>query len=176
MKNLFLALPLFILMAVSSCKKVDELTEFDINYSSKQVVPGSGLNVDAPVDFTSPDIETQSSSKFSANGTSKDLIDEIKVTKLTITNESGKLDFLTSFSIYMKATGLDEVLIASKSSVPKGVTSIDADMSGANIKQHIFQNKIQLRLHMMLDSMPAADQQLRLDQTLRVKGKKLSKK
>jgi hypothetical protein len=176
MKKLFLALPVMVLLAGSSCKKVDELTEFDITYSNKQTVPGSGLNIDAPVDFTSPDIATESSSKFSANGTSKDLVDEIKVTGFTITNETGKLDFLTSFSIYMKADGLDEVLIASKTSIPKGITSVKADVTGANIKQHIFKDKIQLRMTLGLDSMPGEDQQLKLDQTLRVKGKKLSKK
>jgi hypothetical protein len=176
MRKLLLALPVLMLLAGSSCKKVDELTEFDLNYSTKQMVPGSGQNVDASVDFTSPDIETQSSSKFSANGTSKDLIDEIKVTAFTITNESGKLDFLNSFSVYMKADGLNEVLIATKSSIPKGITSVSADMTGANIKQHIFKDKIQLRMTLGLDSLPAEDQQLKLDQTLRVKGKKLSKK
>ena len=176
MRKLLLALPVLMLLTGSSCKKVDELTEFDLNYSTKQAVPGSGLNVDAAVDFTSPDIETQSTSKFSANGTTKDLIDEIKVTAFTITNESGNLDFLNSFSVYMKADGLSEVLIGTKTSIPKGVTSVNADMTGANIKEHIFKDKIQLRMTLGLDSLPAEDQQLRLDQTLRVEGKKLSKK
>src|SRR4051812_18775412 len=118
MKKLFLALPVMVLLAGNSCKKVDEHTEFDINYSTAQAVPGASLSLSGPVDFTTPDIETKSSEKFAAQGTAKDLIDEIKVTKFKVTDESGNLDFLRSFSVYINADGLDEVLVATKSSIP----------------------------------------------------------
>src|SRR4051812_11213194 len=154
MRKLILALPVICLFAGSSCKKVDQLTEFDLNYTTTQAVPGASLSIGGPVDFTSPDIETQSSSKFASQGTTKDLIDEIKVTKFTITNETGNLDFLKSFSVYMKAEGLDEVLIATKTSIPAGVTSVSADVTGNNIKQHVFKDKIQLRMSVVANGLP----------------------
>jgi len=177
MKKLFLALPLLALLTGSSCKKVDEITEFDLNYSTDQAIPGSSVSTSATVDFVSPDIPTQSSEKFAAQGTAKEYIDEIKLTKFTMSsNTLGNFDYLRSVSVFMKAEGLDEVLIASKNPVPKGTRYVQMDPTGANIKQHIFKDKIQLRISLTVDSLPAKDQSIKLEQTLRVKGKKLSKK
>jgi hypothetical protein len=175
MKHLLFALPVILLLAGSSCKKVDELTEFDITYSSQQAIPGSSVSIGGPVDFVTPDIETQSSSKFAANGTSRDLISAIKLTRLTITNQTGNLDFLKSYTIFIQADGLAEVQVASKSSIPAGATSVESDVTGANIKEFVFKDKIRFRISLVANSIPSSEQMLKLDETMRVSGKKLSK-
>src|SRR5690606_10478114 len=95
--TLFLATA--IIAFTTGCKKVNEATEFDIHYSSQITLPASGITVNAPVDFFTPDVPTDITSKLSSNETARDLIEEIVLTKFRVVNQSGNLDFLKSISI-----------------------------------------------------------------------------
>lgn len=69
----------------TTCKKTkekaDEITEFDIDYSTTVSVPSNTISLRCvPVDFTTPDVPTQSSSKFGTNKTTQGLVDYIKLT------------------------------------------------------------------------------------------------
>ena len=164
------------LLAGAGCKKVDELTEFDLTYSSNQELPGSGIPVGGTADFVTPDIETNTQSQFAANSTRSDLIESIKLTRFAVTNESGHLDFLRSFTVYIAADGLGENEIARKSQIPDGVSTVEADLTGVNVKEYLLKSHMNFRLRVSVDSLPSENQQLKLDQTMRVSGKKLSKK
>jgi hypothetical protein len=158
-----------------SCRKVkddvNDLVQFDINYTTMQTIPASSVSVAGPAEFTTPKVPTQSASTFKTYNTSSEMIDEIVMTKFDITNQSGNLDFLKSISVYVKATGLTDVLVATKASIPAGSTNISCDMSGTNIKQHIFKDSIQFRISVTVNSIPSSSQLLKLDQTVHVKGK-----
>ena len=110
---------------ISSCQKtkndINKATEFDMNYTTGDIIipsasipstltPPSGT-IQA-IDFNTPDISTASASRFTSESTTQDLIDEIKMTKFTISNSSGNLNFLKSISIYIKTSGLGDVLVA----------------------------------------------------------------
>jgi hypothetical protein len=174
--NVFLAL--VILMGISSCEKtkesINEATEFDINYSTTVAIPSTSITVTAPAEFTSPEIPTTSSSKFAAEKTSQELIDEIVMTTFNLSNPNGNLDFLKSISIYIKAGGLGDILVASKSNIPAGTTSVAADLTGSNIKDHIFKDNIQFKVSVTITTGLTNDQSLKIDQTVTVKGKKIN--
>ncbi len=157
-----------------SCKKtVEKLTEFDISYSSSISVPSSSYTPSVPVDFDSPEIPTESSTKFSAENTAKDHIDEIKLTKFNISATGGNLDAFKAVSIYLKSSGMTDVLIATKSNIPSGVSSVALDPQYPNIKDYITRDKIQFRVSVTMTGGPTPEQQLKLDQTLHVKAKLL---
>jgi hypothetical protein len=162
-----------------SCKKKDEankLTEFDINYSTNLTIPSASMTVSNPsltpttVEFTSPNVPTQQSSKFSAEGTAQSLIDEIKMTKydISVSGAGANLDFLKSLTIYIKAANVGEQLIASKTNIPSGVTSVSMDLQDVNIKNFIFQDNIQFRIVATFDATAATDQVLKMDETVHV--------
>ena len=164
-----------------SCKKKEEankLTEFDINYSSNLSIPSSSVPVNsssitpATVEFTTPNIPTQQSTKFSAEGTAKNLIDEIKMTKfdVSVSGAGANLNFLKSLTIYIKAVSSGEQMVASKSNIPSGVTSVSMDMEDVNIKNFIFEDNIQFRVVAVFDATAATDQTLKLDETVHVKA------
>jgi len=153
-KTILLLAASFVFFGITSCEKakeeLDQLTEFDIPYSTNVTIPETTLNntvsATAPIDLKTPDIPTNSSAAFSGNKTSAELISEIKMTKLTISVPSGNLDFVKSISIYMNSTGLGEVLIATKSVFPTGQTSVEMEMSSANIKDYIKKDNISFRV------------------------------
>lgn len=156
-----------------SCKKtkekVDELTEFDINYTTNLTVPSHTLATNVPVDFTTPDISTNSSNKFLENNTTRELVSEIKLTKYNISVATGNLDFLKSLSIYIKSTS-GETLIGTKTNIPAGVSETQLDLADVNIKSFIIEPSMKFRVTVTIDASTVNGQNLKMDQTVRVKA------
>ena len=71
------------LVSLNSCKKVDELTTFDLAYSAKVTVPSKSV-INLPFDLFTPDVTTNSESEFATKGTAKDYIDKINLTSLAM--------------------------------------------------------------------------------------------
>lgn len=174
---------LFIVAIYFSCKKkeVDKLTEFDISYSTNLTIPSASMTVSSSsitpttVEFTTPNIPTQQSTKFSAAGTAQNLIDQIKMTKYDISaiGTGANLDFLKSLTIYIKASNVGEQMIATKTSIPTGITALSMDLQDVNIKDYIFQDNIQFRVVATFDATAATDQTLKMDETVHVNAKLL---
>lgn len=165
----------FLLFAISSCQKtkddVNELTEFDIKYSTNLTIPSTSFTtVTAPVDITTPNIPTNTSTNLTSQKTTQDLVSEIKMTRFNISTTSANLDFLKSVSIYIKTASQGELLVASKTTIPAGTTSIAADLSDVNIKEYIFKDNIQFRVSFLFQTGSAGNQDLKLDQTVHVKA------
>lgn len=158
----------------TTCKKTkekaDEITEFDIDYSTTVSVPSNTISLNVPVDFTTPDVPTQSSSKFALNKTTQGLVDYIKLTRFNISVGNGNLDFLKSLSIFIKASGMGETLVASKTSIPTGITTVAMDLQDVNIKDYIFLPNVQFRVNVVIDASTLAGQTLILDETVHVKA------
>lgn len=162
-----------------SCKKkeeADKLTEFDINYTTNLSVPSSSIPVNSPttsVEFTTPNIPTQQSTKFASERTAKNLISEIKMTKYDISavGAGANLDYLKSLTIYIKASNVGEQVVASKTSIPTGITSISMDLQDVNIKNYIFEDNIQFRVVATFDATASTTSQtLKMDETVHVKA------
>jgi hypothetical protein len=150
-------------LGVYSCKKLDKLTQFYIENNSTVTIPAnSGINL--PFDLFTPDITTNYEEQYSANDTRKDLVDEIKIDKINITVKSpqgANLDFLKSIHVFISADGLDEKEIAWKEDVADGLTSLDLDHTGDNLKQYLMKDKIKLRIKTITDK--ATKQDITLD-------------
>lgn len=177
-KAALFVLAVMVVAGICSCEKtkdtINEATEFNIDYSTSLSIPSTSVSVSVPADFTTPEISTQSVSKFASEKTTQELIDEIKLTRFNISNPSGNLDFLDSVSIYIKTGSVGDILVATKSKIPKGTAQVVADMKDVNIKTHISKEKIQFRVTVKITTGLTSNQQLKMDQTVRVKGKKVS--
>lgn len=178
MKRLFSVLILgSALLVFGFCKKtkdqVNEATEFTIDYSTTLPVPSSSISANVPVEFTTPDIPTTSTTRFASEKTTKELIDEIKLTKFNISTSTGNLDFLKSISISIQASGLPGMAVASKTLIPTGQTTISADLSEVNIKDYIFKDNIQFKVSVTIQTALGSDKELKLEQSIKVKGKKI---
>src|SRR5689334_1062383 len=92
-----LILAVLVVAGISSCEKtkkeVNKATEFDMNYATEVSIPTSTLAIPSgstqTLDFNTPEISTQSASRFASEETTKDLIEEIKMTKFNISNSNG---------------------------------------------------------------------------------------
>jgi hypothetical protein len=172
MKKSIGALIILAIIALNvSCKK-NKVTEFDIDYTTTLSIPSTSITVNVPADFNTPDINTDSKNKFISEKTVQNLVDEIKMTRFDLSVASGNLNFLKSLNIYLKTSGLGDVLIATKTVIPQNVSSFGMDLQDVNVKEYIFNDKIQFRVTVTIQTGLTATQQLKMDQTVHVKAKK----
>src|SRR5690554_6815585 len=160
MRNRILLLTIVLsVLSVFGCKKLAELTQFEIPFTASVVIPSSTV-VDLPINIMTPEIETNSASIFKVNDTRKNLVKEIvlKSMALDVTSpSSGNLNFLESISIYMSAEGLDEVKIAWKEDVPADLKTLNLDVTGADLKEYIKADKFSLRMNIKTDELVTSE-------------------
>ncbi|WP_289038485.1 hypothetical protein [uncultured Zobellia sp.] len=172
MRKFLLILTVF--ATVTSCDKLDELTKFDLDYNSQVTIPSSA-GIDLPFDMFTPDMETNSDSQFEVNDTRKDLIEEIKLTKLELeitSPDDSDFSFLESIEIYISAEGLDEIMIASKEEVDENIGDVlDVDVIDVDLKEYIKKDKFNLRLNTVTDELISTDHEIDVNSTFFVDAK-----
>jgi len=103
-------------MTLSSCKQIDELTQFTMEYEQEVTIPSStGLNL--PFNIFAPETKTNAESEFEINDTRKDLVEEIVLQKAALNlraPENSDFGFLKEIRVFISAEGLDEKEIAFK--------------------------------------------------------------
>jgi len=142
------------------CKKISELTQFNMNYDESTVIPASS-QISFPFNIYTPSIESNSESSFSVNNTSKDLIEKINLSVLTLTitsPEDGNFNFLNSITIYISADGLDEIKMAWNTDIPDGVgNTITLTTTTADLKEYIKKDSFTLRMNTVTDEILTRD-------------------
>lgn len=160
---------------ISSCKLIDKLTKFDVDYSTSYTIPASPIPGILGDIFT-PDITTNSSQVFTNNNTKSDLLEEVllKKLKLTITSPSGKkFDFLKSADVFVSADGLPELKVASISEIDDATVgnSIELTPTTQDLKEYIKKSTIRIRVMNTTDKIVTEDININIDATFAVDAK-----
>jgi len=157
-----------------SCEKINELTQFNMEYSDEITIPAT-LGIDLPINVWTPDIPTNSTSTFESNNTHKDLIQQIILKKmnLTITSPSESTwDFLKKIEIYISAEGLDEIKIAWMEDIPQtGLKSIDLNVSSDDLKEYIKKDTYKLETKTVTRQLVSHDTKVEISSTFFVDAK-----
>lgn len=160
MKLITLIIGLAVFTLTNSCKKVDELTKFDMDYNTTVVIPSSsGINL--PFNVISPSMSTNSEATFEVNDTRKDLIEEILLKKLELRVDSpngGDFGFLESVEIYINAQDLNELKIAWYDNVPQNQgNTLEIFTTEADLKEYVKKDNFTLRVKTVTDEVIASD-------------------
>jgi len=157
--------------------KLDELTKFDLPYDTTINIEAS---VDLPIeagqiiDIPTPPITTNSEKQFEVNKTAKNLIEEVKLTELTLkikTPEDGSFDFMKSIELYIKAEGLEEKLVASASDIPKGTKEVNLTVKDVDLTPYITGDEISFRTKTVTGQIVLDDMQIDLHSVFHVDAK-----
>ena len=145
---------LVVLYCLSGCKKIDKLTQFEIEYEQGFVF-NSSSPVSAPFNISMPPQETNSSAEFEEEDTRKDKIQEITLKKMyieIIDPPNKSMRFLNEIEVYIKADGLAEISLASRLSIPNSIGSyLELDVSNENFQEYIKKDKFSIRLRTIYD-------------------------
>ncbi len=168
-----IAFTLLILLVVS-CDKIDDLTKFDIDYTTTFTIQSSTI-LGTPLDIITPETTTNSESEFENNNTNADLVESVKLTVLRLdlqSPDSGDFDFLNEIYIYITADGLPEQLIASKIAIPEnGTKTLELDVENVELKSYIQGDSYRLRTETVTDQTIESDHQIEVYTRYRVDAK-----
>ena len=144
----WLFLMLTLMLTIFSCQKIDEWTQFNMEYTSSVSIPAT-LGIDLPIDIWTPNIPSNSEEEFESNNTAKNLIEKIVLTKLSMeitSPESSSFDFLKNIEIYIEADGLEEKKIAWLEDIPKtGLKRIELETAVDDLREFIMKDNYKLR-------------------------------
>ncbi len=135
--------------AVDEIANVDKFTKFDLNSSSEVSIPETTI-VNTPVELDTPTIESNSSSAFSNNNTTKDLIESIKLTEMKLeikSPESANFNFLKEITLFINADGLEKKQIAFKNNIANNDSSfILLDIVDTELKEYLIRDNYVLNV------------------------------
>jgi hypothetical protein len=142
----FLTIASFIF--VGGC--VSKLTTFNFDYKTKTSVSTGAFPTAGTHTFGESRLTSDLDSVLKAQGTSLDMLDELKLKSatFTITNPSGgNFDAVDNVELWISADGSPEVLLASKKPVAKGLNSVSLDVNSSEdlsnyLKAHEFTYRI----------------------------------
>ncbi len=155
-------LPAVLILLLSSCNKLDELTQFTVSFENQGTIPATTV-VNVPIDITTPPIETNYESTYENNNTSADLIESVKLHACTLSilsPEGSNFDFLKSIKVYLIAEGLDDVLIANIPDVPDGLTELEVEVDDHDLKPYLEAKEIKLHLQAETDKVISQDHEV----------------
>lgn len=165
MRTLIFAVSIIVFCLTNSCKKIDELTKFNMDYNATVVIPSTSV-VSLPFNVFSPSVSSNSESTFEVNDTRKDLIEEILLKKMQLTVQSpngGDFGFLESIEIFIDAQDLNELKIAWYENVPanQGAT-LDVFTTDADLKEYIKKDNFTLRVNTVTDESITSDYEINI--------------
>lgn len=172
----FLLMNTFFAISMISCKELEKLTQFNLKYNSSVVVPSSSL-IDLPLSFDTPEIETQSESRYEQNNTRADLVEEVKLSGMTLTLNSpteSDFSFLKSVSVFLQADGLPEVKIAWQEDIPENIGKIvTMETANDNLKDYVAKDDFTLKVSTITRKTLGSDHEIDVESTFRVDAKVL---
>lgn len=163
-----------LMLTVFSCKEADKLTQFNMDFSSTITIPAT-FGIDIPIDIWTPNIPTNSETEFESNNTAKNLIEEIIMTKMSMTISSpanGDFDFLKEIEIYISADGVAEKKVAWLNDIPQtGLKTIELETSSDDLKEYIKADQYKLNTKTVTRQIISHDTDIEINNTFFVDAK-----
>jgi hypothetical protein len=111
---------------------VKKLTTFGFDYSTKGRVSTNAFPTPGTHTLGETKMTSDLDSFVKAQGTSLDMLDELKIKSAIVTIEEpsgGNFDNCQNVDLWISADGSPEILIASKNPIPKGVSTVSLDLN-----------------------------------------------
>lgn len=158
-------LPLLFIATLLSCERLNEFTQFEMDYRHTVTIPANtGINL--PINISTPEKETNASSTFESNDTRKDLIEKVRLTKLQLSildPAEGSFRFLKDIEIFLDADGLDEIRIAWKEGITDDVgNELDLEVTEEDLQEYVKKSSYSLRVRTVTDEALDEDHEIEI--------------
>ncbi len=146
------------IVLVTACSK--KVTQFNMDYNSKVVIPSS-VPISTPFNVNTPEQTTNSTETFAINDTDKEHIDKIVLDELvlTITDPPEKsFSFLNDIDIFINASSLPEELVAYRHNIPEQIDQeIHCELTGTDLQAYIKKDEFSIRIKSNTDEIITED-------------------
>lgn len=162
---------LFLIVAATvnvfyGCSLINKLTQFNMPYTDTVTI-SSAVGVNLPFDIRTPKISSNSKSTFDVNNTRKDLIQQIKLSKLSlkiVSPSDGDFSFLKSIEIYISTDSLEEKKVAWNDSIPSDVgNEVILETTDEDLQEYIKSDSFTLRLHTVTNKIITSDRKIAIN-------------
>ena len=147
------------------CKKIQELTQFNMEYDESVTLPGT-VGINLPFNVATPPVTSNSESTFAVNDTNKDLIEDIRLKTLDLTVNSptnGDFSFLESISVFIAAQDLPEIRVAFAENIDSNIGNVLAlSTVDVNLKDYIIKDQFTLRVSATKDEVETNDYEINI--------------
>lgn len=163
-----------VVFSLNACKKLRELTRFDITTVSYTTIPSGGV-INLPFPVFTPDIETNSAQEFESNKTEAKLVRTAFLQSLTLNihqPNQANFDFLRSLEVYISADNLEEKRIAIQNDIPQtGLKTLEVNVDNSiDLKEYIKAEKYKLRIQAVTRQLPGSDVSIRINSRFEVEA------
>lgn len=147
---------LMIVPFLSGCESLSELTQFDLPFTQSVTVPPIStefLALGMPITLSTPEIETDIDSVLGSYGVETDFVEKIALKEMTFTvsSPSGEdLSFLDDVTIYLTASGAEDVKVASATDVST-TTPLTLTIENVDLKNYLLKDKFALKIKATAD-------------------------
>ena len=140
---------LMIVPFLAGCESLSKLTQFDLPFTQSITVPVTpALAIGIPFPLTTPEIDTNIDSVLNSYGVETDFVEKIalKEMKFTVSSPSGEdLSFLDDVTIYLTASGADDIKVASATDVSTA-TPLVLTIENVDLKNYLLKDKFALKI------------------------------
>ncbi len=160
-------------ITIFSCKKIDDLSSFSIDYNTEFTIPASTVII--PFEVSTPEIDADSGGEFSDENTNKSRVESVHIKEMTVTIKSpsgSDFSFLNKVEVFVKADGYDEKRIAWKDPVPQDIgATLTLDVTDESITEFVKADSFSYRVNFTTDETIPEDHVINLYSDFRVKAK-----
>lgn len=140
---------LMIVPFLSGCESLSKLTQFDLPFTQSITVPVTpAIALGIPITLNTPEIKTNIDSVLNSYSIEADFVEKIalKEMKFTVSSPTGEdLSFLDDVTIYLTASGTDDVKVASATDVST-TTPLLLTIENVDLKSYLLKDKFALKI------------------------------
>jgi hypothetical protein len=168
MKKIFLLAPLVLFLAITGCKKIDQLLTFDVDVTQSVTIAGYFVGAQLPP----VKVITKSEESFRNNKTTRDNVKNVRLDRLvlTVTAPAGStFDFLEKIDIYINTPNTNnKILLANLSVIPRGANTITLVPTTAKLDEYLKSDSYELTVDAKLAGFNPNDFTVRSDARFKV--------
>jgi hypothetical protein len=166
-----LAVLLALTFLIVSCDELNDLADFEFDYETTFTVPGT-IPVAVKDTLESPVIETEMDEYMTDNNTDESKINKITLEELTLSINSpanSDFSFLKEIMIYIKADGMEEKMLASKTNITESIgDTLKFETTSDDLQEYMFKENYQMKA--VVETQKAIDQDYELNAYVRFKA------
>lgn len=157
---------LMIVPFLSGCESLSKLTQFDLPFTQSITVPVTpAIALGIPITLNTPEIKTNIDSVLNSYSLETDFVEKItlKEMKLTVSSPAGEdLSFLKDVTIYLTASGTEDVKVASATDVST-TTPLLLTVENVNLKSYLLKDKFALKIVVSGDEVTTVEHKVNID-------------
>lgn len=172
-----------LVLIAASCGKdannpIDALTTVEVETEKKETaeiptlptslpIPAGGIEISLPAYRSA----TESKKFFEDNHTNPNLVNTVKAKKIylkMVAPDTGNFNCMDRVKVYISANGYDEILVAQKDNIPKGLKTIETDPVDVELKNYFVQDSVFFRVVPHIVDYPPANGLLEMGSTFKV--------